>query len=149
MAARDAINLDAYVAGGISPGGVFGHKFTERARLLADGGVDLILVEYVPSVSGCVRAAQACADIDLPLFLGVGNLGVDGNLADGTAVEKLVDALDGYRVDGLLAMCTFPPAISTWLPRLRDSFSGFIGAYAHGGWTGKPPPSANAPHFGD
>ena len=149
LAARDAINPDAYVAGGISPEGVFGHEFTERARLLADGGADLILVEYVPSVSDCVGVAQACAEVDLPLFLGVGNLRADGNLADGTAVETLVSALRKYRVDGLLAMCTFPPAISEWLPRVRSSFSGFVGAYAHGGWTGKPPPSATAPDFGD
>ena len=141
LAARDAINPDAFVAGGISPEGVFGHEFTERARLLADGGADLILVEYVPSVSDCVGAAQACAEIDLPLFLGVGNLGADGTLADGTAVEVLVNALRGYRVDGMLAMCTFPPAISSWLPRLRASFSGFVGAYANGGWAGKLPPS--------
>lgn len=149
LAARDAINPDAYVAGGISPEGVFGHEFTERARLLADGGADFLLVEYVPSVRDCVGAAQACAEVNLPLFLGVGNLGADGNLADGTAVEALVDALGGYRVDGLLAMCTFPPAISEWLPRVRDSFSGFIGAYAHGGWADKPRPSDNAPDFGD
>jgi S-methylmethionine-dependent homocysteine/selenocysteine methylase len=148
IASRDAINPDAYVAGGISPEGVFGHELFERARLLADGGADFILVEYVPSVSDCVDAVQACAEIDLPLFLGVGNLGADGNLADETGVEKLVDALDDYRVDGLLAMCTFPPAISKWMPRLRNAFSGIIGAYAHGGWTGKPAPSDNAPDFG-
>ncbi|MDA1347639.1 MAG: homocysteine S-methyltransferase family protein [Chloroflexi bacterium] len=42
LAARDSINPDAYVAGGISPMGVLGQEFTERARLLADGGADFI-----------------------------------------------------------------------------------------------------------
>ncbi len=138
LSARDAINSDAYVAGGIStypyPADVFGQEYTERVRLLADGGADFILAEYLHSVSDCVGAAQACAEIDLPLFLGVGDLDRDGNLADGTPPETLVIALQEYRVDGLLAMCTFPPAVSKWLPRLRDSFPGFIGAYAHGGW---------------
>ena len=141
LAARDAVNPDAYVAGGLSPGGVLGQEFVERARLLADGGADLILVEhYIGDYRG---AAQACADIDLPLFLTVGNLDEDGNLSDGTPLETLVSALHGYRIDGLLAMCTFPPAISMALPRLRDSFSGFIGAYPHGGWSKIPgyPPS--------
>ena len=138
LAARDAINPEAYVAGGMHPGGVLGQEYTQRARLLADGGADFILAEYVPSVSDCVGAVQACAEIDLPLFLGVGNLSEDGNLADGTPVETLVSALQGHPVDGLLFMCTFPPRVSKALPRLRDSFSGFIGAYPHGGLPSNP-----------
>ena len=94
-----------------------------------------------------MRGAR-CAEIDLPLFLGVGNLGEDGNLADGTTVETLISALQGYRIDGLLAMCTFPPVISKALPRLRDSFSGFIGAYAHSGWSNlEDSPWADEPKF--
>ena len=148
LAAREAINPDAYVAGGIYPAGALGREYRERARLLADGGADFILAEYVPSVSDCVGAAQACAEIDLPLFLGVGNLDEAGNLADGTPVETLASALQGYRIDGLLAMCTFPPAISRALPRLRNSFSGFIGTYAHGGWSNlKDSPWANEPRL--
>jgi homocysteine S-methyltransferase len=138
IAARDAINRDAYVAGGMYPNGVFGQELTDRARLLADGGADLILVEYLPSVSDCVDAAEACAEIDLPLFLGIGNLNEDGNLADGTPLETLVSALQGHRVDGLLFMCTFPPAISKALPRLRVSFPGFIGTYPHAGLPSNP-----------
>ena len=133
LAARDAINPNAYVAGGIYPADALGREYTERARLLADGGADLILAEYLPSVIDCVGAARACAEVDLPLFLGLGGLDEDGNLADGTPVETLVSALQGHPIDCLLIMCTFPPAISKALPRLRDSFSGFIGAYPHGG----------------
>ena len=133
LTARDSINPDAYIAGGISPMGVIGQEFTERARLLADGGADFILVEH--NVSDHMGAAEACSEIDLPLFLGVGNLDKDGNLADGKSVDTLAFALRAYRVDGLLFSCTFPPAISKALPRLRDSFSGFIGACAHGGWS--------------
>jgi S-methylmethionine-dependent homocysteine/selenocysteine methylase len=133
LAARDSINPDAYVAGGISPIGVLGQEFTERARLLADGGADFILVEH--HVSDYMGAAEACAEINRPLFLGVGNLDKDGNLADGKSVETLAFALRGYHVDGLLFSCTFPRAISKALPRLRSSFSGFLGAYAHGGWS--------------
>ncbi len=138
LAARDAIDRDAYVAGGMYPNGVFGQELSNRARLLADGGADLILVEYSPSVSDCVDAAQACAEIDLPLFLGIANLNEDGNLADGTPIETLVSALQGHRVDGLLIMCTFPPAVSKALRRLRASFSGFIGAYPHVGSPSNP-----------
>ena len=148
LAARDAINPEAHVAGGIWPNGVLGREYTDRARLVADGGSDFILAEYLPSVSDCEGASHACAEIDLPLFLGVGNLGEDGNLADGTTVETLISALQGYRIDGLLAMCTFPPAISKALPRLRDSYSGFIGAYAHSGWSNlEDSPWADEPKF--
>ncbi len=137
LAARDAVNSGAYVAGGIYAEGVYGTEYTERARLLADGGADFILAEHLPSVNDCVKAAQACSRIDLPLFLGVGNLGPDGTLADRTPIEALVSALEAYKVAGLLFMCTFPPPISKALPRLRESFSGFIGAYAHGGWSNR------------
>jgi S-methylmethionine-dependent homocysteine/selenocysteine methylase len=150
LAARDAINRDAYVAGGMYPNGVLGREFTNRARLLADGGADLILVEFLPSANECVGAAEACAEIDLPLFLGVGNLNEDGNLADETSIETLVSALQGHRIDGILFMCTFPPAISRALPRLRASFSGFIGAYPHAGLPSNPEytPGVLAEHAG-
>ena len=146
LAARDDTSPDAYVAGGIYPAGVFGREYTDRAQLLANGGADFILAEYVPLVSDCVGVAQACEDIDLPLFLGIGNLGEDGSLADGTPIQTLVSAIKDYHIDGILAMCTFPPAISRFLPPLRDSFPGFIGAYAHGGLASTPP-SANSPKF--
>jgi len=138
ISARDAINPNAYIAGGIStypvPANVFGQEYTDRARLLADGGADFILAEYVHSVNDCVAAAQACAEFELPLFIGVGGLDKNGNFADGTPIETLVSAVQNYRIDALLIMCTFPPAVSKALPRLRNSFPGFIGAYAHGGW---------------
>ena len=126
------------------PAGVFGREYTDRAQLLANGGADFILAEYVPLVSDCVGVAQACEDIDLPLFLGIGNLGEDGSRTDGTPIQTLVSAIKDYHIDGILAMCTFPPAISRFLPPLRDSFPGFIGAYAHGGLASTPP-SANSP----
>ena len=152
LSARDAINPDAYVAGGICtypyPADVFGREYTERARLLVDGGADFILAEYLASVSDCIGAAQACAEFDLPLFLAVGGLGQDGTLADGASIETLVSALHGYRIDGLLVHCSFPPRISKWMPRLRDSFSGFIGAYSHGGWIDPEDPQwAEEPRF--
>ena len=147
LAARDGISPDAYVAGGICPAGVFGREYTDRARLLANGGSDFILAEYVLSVSDCLGVARACAGIDLPLFLGIGNLSEEGGLADGTSVQTIVSAIKDYRIDGILAMCSLPPAISRFLLPLRDSFSGFIGAYAHGGWASPPPPSANSPQF--
>ena len=131
VAARDGISPGAYIAGGIYPHGVFGRELTSRAQMLAHGGADLILVEFLPSVSDCVSTAQACDEIDLPLFLGIGNLREDGRIGDGTSVRTLVSALKDYRIDGILAMCSLPPAVSRFLPALRDSFSGFIGAYPH------------------
>ncbi len=142
LAVRDAVNPNAYVAGGISPQGVLGQEYAERARLLANGGVDFILAESLFSVSDCLGAAEACAGIDLPLFLGVGSLDKglegDGRLFDGTAIEILGSALQGHRIDGVLFHCSFPPSVSKALPRLKDSFSGFIGAYPHAGYPSNP-----------
>lgn len=138
LAARAAISPNAYVAGGIAPQGVLGQEYTERARLLANGGADFILAESLLSVSDCLRAAEACAGIDLPLFLGVGSVDKTGNLYDGTPVERLGSALQGHLIDGVLFHCTFPPNVSKGLPRLKDSFSGFIGAYPHAGLPSNP-----------
>ncbi len=139
--ARDAINPDAYVAGGIAPPE---HKcdlheqFIEQARVLADAGVDFMLAEYMAGdsvmqdpISDCVTAVDACAESGLPVFLGVCRVSERGTMYDGTSFDALVSALEGHPVAAICLMCSYPWDINGSLPRLRDAFSGPIGAYAH------------------
>ena len=131
--ARDKVNPDAFVAGGIAPPGVRGSDLSRelagQAEVLAEAGVDLVLPEYVGSVEDCVAAVDAVSGVGLPVFLGVKH--VDRFLI---APEELVQALEGHRVDAILAMCSRPEQISATLPGLRQAFHGPIGAYANIGY---------------
>ena len=127
---RDAVNPNAYVAGGIAPPEADapqnGPELAEQAAVLADAGVDVMLAEYVGSVEDCVVAVDAVGSVGLPVFLGVKH--VDRFLAD---PDGLVQALKGRRVDCILAMCSAPELVSAGLPGLSAAFEGPIGAYAN------------------
>jgi homocysteine S-methyltransferase len=130
---RDEVKPEALVAGGVHPEGADEAQLKRRIELLAERGVDLVLAEASNTIADCVRVAEASRGVDLPLFIGIGNLDVDGALQDGASFEALVRALDGYDVAGLMAMCSFPPAISVVLPQLLSLFSGYVGVYPHCG----------------
>ena len=131
--ARDAVNPDAYVAGGIAPplnnAPQNGPELAEQAVVLADAGVDVMLAEYVGSVEDCVVAVEAVGSVGLPVFLGVKH--VDTYLAE---PDRLVRALEGRRVDCILAMCSAPEYVTDRLPALRAAFDGPIGAYSNIGY---------------
>ena len=133
VGARDAVNPKAYVAGGIAPPKADapqnGPELAAQAAVLAEAGVDVMLVEYVGSVKDCIVAVEAAGSVGLPVFLGVRH--VDRYLAD---PDRLVQALKGRRVDCILAMCSAPEYISAGLPGLRAAFEGPIGAYANIGY---------------
>ena len=131
--ARDKVNPNAYVSGGIAPpendSPQNGPELAEQATVLADAGVDVMLAEYVGSVEDCVVAVDAVGSVGLPVFLGIKH--VDRFLADPV---RLVQALKGRRVDCILAMCSAPELVSDRLPGLRSAFEGPIGAYANIGY---------------
>ena len=121
--ARDKVNPNAYVSGGIAPpengSPQNGPELAEQAAVLTDAGVDVMLAEYVGSVEDCVVAVDAVGSVGLPVFLGVKH--VDRFLAD---PGRLVQALKGRRVDCILAMCSAPELVSDRLPGLRAAFEG-------------------------
>ena len=131
--ARDAVNPNAYVSGGIAPpengSPQNGPELGEQATVLANAGVDVMLAENVGSVEDCVVAVEAVGSVGLPVFLGVKH--VDRFLAEPV---RLVQALKGRRVDCILAMCSAPELVSDRLPDLRAAFDGPIGAYANIGY---------------
>jgi S-methylmethionine-dependent homocysteine/selenocysteine methylase len=165
LQARDAVNREAYVAGGIAPpiwtegaqraaerhGGPawrtnrevrpqadLERELAEQSRLLVDLGVDLILAEYVGPIADCVTAVDACAAAGRPVFLGVRHVTTDGTMQYGERFDDLGRALRGRPVDAILLMCSDPPAISASLPPLRRAFDGPIGAYANIGYLKNP-----------
>lgn len=139
--ARDAIDPDAYVAGGIAPPE---HKcdlheqFAEQSRVLAAAGVDFMLPEYVAGdsvmddpIRDCVTAVDACAESGLPVILGVCRVSERGTMYDGASFADLVSALEGHPVEAICLMCSYPRDVSGSLPVLREAYGGPIGAYAH------------------
>ena len=133
LAARDAVNPEAYVAGGIAPppDGDIRQEFREQARVLADVGVDFMLPEYVGAIDEAVAAVEACATAGLPVFLGLRWISSTGTMQYLEPFEDLIRALDGLPVDAILLMCSNPAHVSTGLPKLREVFSGPVGAYSH------------------
>ena len=162
--ARDAMNPDAYVAGGIAAPSMQGRmpptklisdteqlgveayqkEWADHAKLVADEGADLILPEYVGYIEDSVTAVDGCAEAGLPVFLGVRHIMDDGTMQYGESLVDLVDALQGHPVDAILIVCSNPENISKGLPILREAFDGPIGAYPNLGYnpTG---PIANRP----
>jgi S-methylmethionine-dependent homocysteine/selenocysteine methylase len=145
--ARDAVNPEAYVAGGFAPpyDGDLREEFEGQALVLARAGVDVMLPEYVAGSSvhetplaDCINAIEVCAKTGLPVFLGISNVREDGKLHTGDSLEDLISGLRGHPVDAVLLMCSGPRAISACLPRLRDAFDGPIGAYANIGYGDNP-----------
>ena len=148
LAAREAQNPDAYVAGGMAPPDEeherdsdpheLVRELGDQARILAAAGVDLMLPEYVGSVRDCVIALDACAPTGLPVLLGVRHVTAEGDMQFGETFEQLVEAIGNQRVDAILVMCSMPEPTTVALSKLRDAFAGPVGAYAHIGYDPVP-----------
>lgn len=155
--ARNAINPEAYVAGGMAAPGLgmlydrpgadveimgereYRREFAEHARILAEAGVDVTLPEFVNFVADCVAAVDACAEAGRPVWLGVPTVTTEGITRNGETMEDLGKALRGHPVQAVLLMCSRPEAISATLPRLRQAFDGPIGAYPNVGYNPMAP----------
>jgi methionine synthase I (cobalamin-dependent) len=131
--ARDAVNPEAYVLGGMAPGSDVDLRleFAEVAQLLAAAGVDAILAEYLGAIDECVAAVEACAHLGLPLLLGVRHVSAQGTMQYLETFEALARALDGAPVTAILLMCSAPENVSAALPNLRGAFELPVGAYSH------------------
>jgi S-methylmethionine-dependent homocysteine/selenocysteine methylase len=154
--ARDAINPEAYVAGGMAAPGlgmlhdrpetdveIMGdecrREFAEHSKVLAATGVDVMLPEFVNYIQDCVAAVDGCAEAGRPVWLGVPMVTTEGITRNGETMEDLGRALRGHPVQAVLLMCSRPEAVSATLPRLRQAFDGPIGAYPNVGYNPMAP----------
>jgi S-methylmethionine-dependent homocysteine/selenocysteine methylase len=155
--ARNAINPEAYVAGGMSAPGLgmlydrsgtdveimgeaeYRREFAEHSRILADTGVDVMLPEFVNFIQDCVVAVDGCAEAGRPVWLGVPWVTMEGTTRHGETMADLARALEGHPISAVLLMCSSPDAINATLPRLRQAFTGPIGAYPNVGYNPMAP----------
>jgi methionine synthase / methylenetetrahydrofolate reductase(NADPH) len=140
---RDRLRPQAYVAGGMAPprGGRapvdpidLPREFALQSRALKEGGVDVLLVEYIGYVDDIVAALDAVKPVGLPVMIGLRHITEEGTMQAGESFDQLVTAVGAREVAAILLMCSSPTAISASLPKLRKAFSGPIGAYPNTGY---------------
>lgn len=151
--AREAIveagRPEALVAGSIAPldecyaptfdtpRGVALEEHRAHARDLAAAGVDLLLIETMPTIAEAEIALEAAQETGLPVTVGF----VCAPLASGEPVrlmsgEPLAEAARRValgRPDALFVNCASPEVIAAALPVLREASSLPVGAYANVG----------------
>ena len=121
--AREAAGEDAYVAGAVGPLGIrlepWGptalHEardaFREQAEALAEGGVDLFLLETFADLSELQQALKAVREVapDLPVIAQM-TVGSDGNSLYGTEPEVFASRLEAWGADVVGVNCSVGPA---------------------------------------
>jgi methionine synthase / methylenetetrahydrofolate reductase(NADPH) len=121
--ARQAARDEAYVAGAIGPLGIrvepWGKTgldeaetfFREQAQALAEGGVDLFMLETfhdVRELGAAVRAVRSVSDKPIVAQLTTGD---DGNTLDGTPPEQFTPLLTELGADVVGLNCSVGPAV--------------------------------------
>lgn len=114
-----------------------------QARILADAGADLLLVEILASVERANAMLAASASAGLPIWAGFScKRGDDGQLRLlNEPDEPLADSLrrvDLSSVDAALVMHTRIAEVGPALAALREAWGGPMGAYPHGGRYARP-----------
>lgn len=115
--------------------------FREQAQLLAEAGVDLIVLEMIEAQGYGRAAVRAAAETGLPVWLGIsatrrqdGTLGTFAELGDGDSVEDLLSALAGPSLAAVTVMHTDPEVVPDAIEIIGSHFAGPIGAYAENGY---------------
>jgi S-methylmethionine-dependent homocysteine/selenocysteine methylase len=155
--ARDAADRDVAIAGSISclPPGFDTERYPseraeraayrELAETLAEGGVDLLLLEMMQETRHAPLACEAALAIGLPVWLGVSCRESD----DGTLVgydvplpfATCLDALLPFAPDAVAVMHSPLGAIAPALSAVRARYSGPLGAYPAIGDGSEPLPA--------
>lgn len=131
--AREAAGDKAYVAGAIGPLGLriepFGPTsfdeakdlFKEQAEALAEGGVDLFILETfseLPVIEQAVRAVREVSDLPIVAQM---TIQMDGKTTFGTTPEAFTTALDQLGVDVIGLNCGMGPNhVLTALELMRE-----------------------------
>ncbi len=116
----------------------------EQVAVLAAAGVDLILIETMPTASEAAAAAIAATETGLDVALSV-VCGDSGRLLSGEPVAEVVQRVARCSVTALLVNCAPPDVIHQALAQLTTLTDLPIGGYANasivhadGGWAPDP-----------
>jgi S-methylmethionine-dependent homocysteine/selenocysteine methylase len=133
--------------------------FCRQAGILANAGVDVLVLEMMGAKTHAVPAVAAAAQTGLPVWLGISVVETAGGRAttvDGKDVAGLIEAVRTEAIDAVLVMHTDIELVSDSLSVISSVWPGTLGAYPHvGDWTPpnwvfeEIPPSAFADHARD
>ena len=120
--AREVAGDDLYVAGSVGPLGLrlepLGHTsladarraFREQIEALAEGGVDLIIIETMVDIGEAHQALLAARDVGgLPVVVQM-TIQDDGSTPTGTSPEDFTRQLDAWGADLIGVNCSVGPA---------------------------------------
>ena len=134
---RDKQATQAYVAGAVGPIGVkiepLGKiafeearaAFAEQIRALAEGGVDLLVLETMTSLNEVHQAILAAREVapSLPI-LAMMTIDEEGNALDGSSPEVAARKLTEWGVDAVGCNCSAGPAtVLSAIERMRTATS--------------------------
>lgn len=102
----------------------------EIAELLAEGGVDLLLLESMNTLGEACAAAEAARSTGLPVWASF-VVGADGGLLSGEPLAEAAGAMDELGVEAVLVNCAPPDDIDSALGALAERPDRVFGAYAH------------------
>jgi methionine synthase / methylenetetrahydrofolate reductase(NADPH) len=120
--ARQAARESAFVAGSIGPLGLrvepwgktgldeAADDFREQATALAEGGVDLFMLETFRDVNELGAAVRAIRDISDKPVVAFLTTGEDGHSLDGVPPEEFTPQLDAFGADLIGINCSVGPA---------------------------------------
>jgi len=99
---------------------------------------DLFIIETISVIREAQAAVEAALEGEKPILLSF-TLSDDKphKLRSGESIEEAIDALKGYKLEGLLFNCSFPETITKGLENIKKSRIPF-GGYANGFTTVEP-----------
>ena len=149
------------VAGSISPFGAYteilGHEsppidllkdsYREQAEILAEEGVDLLLLEMLRDVERAGVIVEAALATGLPVWSGFSSEVKPGKpvmplgeyaIADGATFEEMLGSVMALGGDMAIVMHSEVEYIAPTLEVMKEKWDGPIGAYAHSGYWSRP-----------
>ena len=138
---------DALVAGGISYWSftenhptlnLLKSNITEQAKILADAGADLLILEMMVDIDRMMVTLQASAETNLPIWVGLScKLNENGrmSLLNGEPLQKAIKSIaEGkVKVDLINIMHTDVEVVDECIEVLSSEWAGLKGVYAHSG----------------
>ncbi|MBI4491388.1 MAG: homocysteine S-methyltransferase family protein [Chloroflexi bacterium] len=102
----------------------------EYAQVLAEAGVDLLLLESMNTIAEARAAAEAACASGLPVWTSF-VVGADGNVLSGEPLAEAAQAVREAGVQAVLVNCAPPEDVARALEVLARSAPSPFGAYAH------------------
>lgn len=105
-------------------------EHSHTAHLLADAGVDFILIETMNTIGEAKTAVEAALETGLPVWVSF-VLGPNGEILDRSSLKEAIRVLEPLGPDAILVNCAPPEDITRGAELLASAWKGPFGAYAH------------------